>query len=129
VKIPQISNERIAEMLTTIKPMVYDEGGVVPCTFDAVDPRAVSFIWSPDGLRPVHGIEPWRQVRTLHTYGSPALFKPSIAEVLAQLTGDLTGVVGFTITGPQDADELNAEREALNAGFHVATVTLWRRAP
>lgn len=128
MRIPHITDERIAELLATIKPMVFDaQGG--PCTFDAVDPRGVSFIWDPDGLRPVEGIEPWRQVRTVHTYGHPALFKPSIAEVLAQLTGDLTGVVGFTIKGPDDVDDLNAEPEALNAGFHVATVTLWWAIP
>jgi hypothetical protein len=128
MKIPTITDDDINDLLAHIKPMVYDEAGIVPCTFDPVHPRNVSFIWGPDGLRPVEGIEPWRQVRTLHTYGHPALFKPSIAEVLAQLTGDLSEVVGFTIRGPADADELNVEREALNAGFHVGVVTLWRCA-
>ena len=125
--IPPISDERIAEMLQTIHPMVLDRQGA-PHTFAPVDPRTASFIWAPLDRRYVAGIEPWRQVRTLHTYGHPALFKPSIAEVLAQLTGDLSGVVGFTIKGPDDADDLNREREAMNAGFHVAVVTLWRLA-
>lgn len=127
MNIPEVSDERLSQVLANVRPMVLDAQGR-PCTFASVDPRRVSFIWDPRDLAPVVGIVPTRTIRTLHTFGHPALFKPSIAEAVAQLPADLTGVVGFTILrGPEDADDLNAEREALHAGYHVATVALWER--
>lgn len=125
MNIPKISDERIQSMLEVIRPMVLIDG--VPHTFQEVDPRRVSFIWDPKDTKPVAGLVWVQTIRTLHTYGHPILFKPSVAEVLAQLPPDLTGVVGFTIEGPADVGDLHAEPEALQAGFHVATVTLWGR--
>lgn len=57
------------------------------------------------------------------------IFKPSIAEVLAQIPEELIEqTVAFETIGPADADALNKERDALNAGFHVATTRLYGRS-
>lgn len=128
MNIPEITDERIAELLTTIAPVIVGTDGV-PYTFDRVDLRGMSFIWNPTGLTPLpFAVVKSGTIRTLHTFGHPALFKPSIAEVLAQLPADVSGIAAFSIAGPEDADDLNREREALNAGLHVATVTLWSKA-
>lgn len=70
------------------------------------------------------------EIRTLHTYGSPCFFKPSVAEVLAQIPDDmLEGVVAFETRGPSDVADMNRESEALNAGFHVARTRLYGARP
>jgi hypothetical protein len=58
------------------------------------------------------------------------MFKPSIAEVLAQIPEEhLEQVLAFEIVdSPNNVDDLNAEREALNAGYHIATTRLYKRA-
>ncbi len=138
--IPKITNERIAdtgeteessaemdaqiaELLKTIRPIILRDG--IPHVCDPVDPRGVSFTWDPKNLVPAPFVTACGTIRTLHTFGHYMLFKPSIAEVLAQIP-DPTGIVGFSIVGPTDAIDLNRESEALNAGFHAATTTLYR---
>lgn len=66
------------------------------------------------------------RINTYHTYGHPAMFKPSIAEVLAQIPDDLLGSVSaFEVSGPGHVDDINREREARDAGFHVAETILY----
>ena len=126
--IPPIDDDTIARMLETVRPLAFDSSGVL-CTMDPVDPRNMSFTWAPKGLQPLpFAVVEAQRVRTLHTFGYFGLFKPSIAEVLAQLPADLSGVVGFSIKGPADIRDVFKESDALNAGFHVAETTLWRRA-
>ena len=68
-------------------------------------------------------------IATLHAWGYYGVFKPSIAEVLAQIpAGYLDEVVAFEVAGPKDAEDLNREKEALDAGFHVARTTLYAKA-
>ena len=123
--IPAISRERVIELVEQIQPLVERDGElwrIAPC-----DPWKVAFSWSPSLRSRATGLEAVRTIRTLHTFGAPVFFKPTVAEVLAQLPDDLEGVVAFSTEGPDDADDLNREIEALNAGFHVATTTLYRR--
>ena len=69
------------------------------------------------------------RIRTLHTYAYYGFFKPSIAEVLAQIPSHLVdSVIAFETKGPGDADDLNDDRSALNAGFHAATTILYGEA-
>ncbi len=125
--IPPISYERVIELVEGIHPVVKHDERL--WYIESVDPWKTAFNWDPTLRREATDLEPLQTVRTLHTYGAPVFFKPSIAEVLAQLPEDIAGVVAFSVRGPADADALNTELEALNAGFHVATTTLYRRAP
>jgi hypothetical protein len=70
------------------------------------------------------------QITTHHSWGHYSLFKPSIAEVLAQIPAEhLNQVVAFEIVvKPETAEDLNKDLEALNAGYHVATTRLYARA-
>jgi hypothetical protein len=83
----------------------------------------------PKPAEEVKGLKPIRDIRTHHTYGYYGFFKPAIAEVLAQIPEDiLEQVVAFEIIKwPQDADDLNKELEALNAGYHVAITRLYSK--
>lgn len=92
--------------------------------------RGASFIWSPEFVREVQPSDyvAAKKVRTLHTYGYYGMFKPSLAEVLAQAPDDLHEYAALSIVGPETAEDLSREKAALDAGFHVAEVTYYRRA-
>ena len=66
-------------------------------------------------------------VRSEITSVSYGMFKPSIAEVISCIPEYMwKKVYAFEIVDkPRDASDLNKEREALNAGFHVATTRLY----
>lgn len=94
-----------------------------------VDPYNQAFSWSPVAAEPAPGLVPYATIKTLHRYAYYGFFKPSIAEVLSQIPAELVGrAVGFTCDGPETSDDLNAELIALDAGFQVATTTLYERA-
>ncbi len=93
--------------------------------------RTIAHLWDPQYLHKAKGLAPVFKFRTLHTWAYYGFFKPTVAEVLEQIPEEWLGkVCGFTITeGPEDVDDLNTQKEALNAGFHVATTTLYATAP
>ncbi len=91
-----------------------------------------SFTWSPkfDESRELAPMKPLVDFTTYHSYGYYGFFKPSIAEVLAQIPEVLLQrVVAFEIVSqPETADDLNEQAEATNAGYHVATTRLFEAA-
>lgn len=92
------------------------------------DLRGVSFTWSPKFGDEFAGLEPAKTIKTLHAYGAPGMFKPSIAEVLAQLPEDASAYVAFSIRGPETRDDLARFPTCLHAGYHVAEVTFYRKS-
>lgn len=132
--IPEISDERIDELLHRTWPVVrfsgkhQDRSGKL-FYIHSVDPRGVAFTWDPCPTDPAKGLVEIARIRTLHTYGYYGMFKPSVAEVLAQIPEHLVDqVVAFETHGPETAGDLNREIDALNAGFHVADTILYGRA-
>jgi hypothetical protein len=135
-EIPEIADERLAELAARIKPLVLrDESkidgqpgralwSIKPC-----DLRGVAFPWDPQWDMPAPAdLVPLRVVRTLHTYGYYGMFKPSVAEVLAQIPADLVETaVAFSVDGPKTATDLGKHPDELNAGFHVAQTTFYGR--
>jgi len=101
------------------------------------DLRNTSYLWHPTltcRAVPRKFLQEVARVRTLHTYGAPVFFKPSIAEVLAQMPEGLDADYFCIMERPESADDLNAESGALNVGYHVATTVFfqylpWRKAP
>lgn len=94
-----------------------------------VDLFGVAYTWDPKPADKATDLKPLCDITTYHTYGYQGLFKPSIAEVLAQIPAEyLDGVVAFEIVdSPKTVDDLNREHKALNAGYHVATTQLYIR--
>lgn len=124
MKIPKLTNERLAELQATIKPVIRD--GKDLWYIEDVDPRNIAFTWDPKPTEKATGLKLLCTARTLHTYGYHGFFKPSIAEVLAQVPADLVDkAVAFEVNGPGTADDLNQEKEALDAGFHVAQTSFY----
>lgn len=93
-RIPEISNERLAQLHARIKPVVRGarttkgavrhDGGHLYYIKD-VDFRGVAFTWDPTLTEPAEGLRDLARIETTHTCGYYGFFKPSIAEVLAQI--------------------------------------------
>lgn len=129
--IPDISDDEITQMLEHITPLVRSGGGGGGLrTAEEGDPRTVSYAWRPceDTVVDESELEEIQRIRTYHTWGHYSMFKPSVAEVFAQIPRELRGTVGaFLVIGPEDAEALNREKEALDAGYHVAETILYKR--
>jgi hypothetical protein len=131
--IPQCEDSELLARLHRVQPLVRDEGGKLKAILldemfhDIANARNYSYLWNymlptdPGELVEV------AQVQTLHTFGYLGLFKPSIAEVLCQMPSDLDADF-FEVVGPNTSVDLNAERDAVNAGFHVATTIFYKKA-
>ena len=120
--IPLMPLEEIESRAERIKPII--NGKVVDCP----DLVSTAYTWDPkfkDEVLPE--LKVLQTICTYHGYGHYSLFKPSIAEVLAQIPDDLLQqVVAFEIVDrPETAEDLNKHLDALNAGFHVAYARLY----
>jgi hypothetical protein len=124
--IPEISDERLAELSERIKPLVRNGDGEL-CYIRPVDLRGTAYTWSPKIIEKAGEMNVITDITTYHTYGYYGFFKPSIGEVLAQIPAEYVDrVVAFEIIkSPETADDLNREKAALNAGYHVATTRLY----
>jgi len=137
--IPDVPEDRIRELAKRIKPVVrfsislpggflfYPDG--IPFYIRKVDLFDIAYTWSPKPRWPATRLTPLQDITTYHSWGHYSLFKPSIAEVLAQIPANLLDrVVAFEIIKqPETADDLNQNIEAMHAGFHVATTRLYAR--
>ena len=108
--IPAISAERVAELLQRIRPLVRSHTQGLLHFYQAPgerDPFRSSFTWDGDkGLGERAPVESYRLLEaqpTYHACGYHACFKPSIAEVLAQIPEHLIeDVVAFEVLFGQD---------------------------
>ena len=126
--IPEVPKKRIEELAERIKPVVqFARKGKY--YIRPVDLFGIAYTWDPKSADKATGLKLLCDITTYHTYGYYGMFKPSIAEVLAQIPAEyLDKVVAFEIVGsPETADDLNREHEAVNAGYHVATTRLYVR--
>jgi hypothetical protein len=126
--IPEVREERIKKLAERIKPVVkFARKG--KCYIEPVDPFEVAYTWNPQATTRATGLKPLCDITTYHTYSYSGFFKPSIAEVLAQIPNKHLGkVIAFEIVdSPEDVNDLNREHEAFNAGYHVARTRLYVR--
>jgi hypothetical protein len=127
LEVPTITDERLEELARQIKPVVMKDGRLF--YIEPTDMRTIAFMWSPvyreaaDDLRAIDYLD------TLHSYGYYGFFKPTIAETLATINTLpeelITKVSAFSVHGPEDRDELNAQWSIVQAGFHQATTILY----
>lgn len=83
-KIPDITDERIAELLTKMQPVLRNAKGELH-HIEPVDPRKIAFTWAPKFTKQVKAWADIGRIETNHSCGYIGLFKPSISEVLAQI--------------------------------------------
>lgn len=128
IQIPKISDDRLNELYARIKPVVEFDG--VKHYIRKCHLRTTAYTWDAKKTKAAPALKELLAIRTYHTYGYHGFFKPSIAECIAQIPNDVIDqVTEFEIVKrPLEAKDLNEEKRALNAGFHVATTVLYVRA-
>lgn len=124
--IPDLSDEKLTLLAAKMRPVMRDAKGML--RFIApVDLRNVAFTWQPVVFRERADLVQVATIRTLHTWGYPAFFKPSIAE--AQIPSGMEDVVvAFEVVGPRAVSDFYVDEEtrrAFDAGFHTAKTTLY----
>lgn len=143
-RIPDITDERLVELPAQIKPLIRyamikegadfgqlkftDRGNPIRdrqglLTFvEPSDLRTVSLMWDPKVIgQPRQELMVIDRLITFHDFGAPSLFKPSVAEVLAQIQDrtDIADCVGFEVFG--DLDSLHVGRD----GYHWTNTILY----
>ena len=127
--IPEISDEKLKKLARKIKPIVRDEKNVLRY-IKSVDLRNIAYTWSPVFTKKAPEFSVITDTTTYHTWGYYGFFKPSIAEVIAQIPPRyLDRVCAFEIIkSPENISEVFGEQEALNAGYHVAITRLYEKS-
>ncbi len=126
VWIPRVPKSHIVELSSRIRPVITfgrnEHWYVVP-----VDTFTQSFLWDPEKESRAQGLKVLCDIKTYHTFGYYCLFRPTVAEVIAQIPrAYIKDTVAFEIVGrPMTATDLNKDVAALNAGYHGATTRLY----
>lgn len=140
LQIPEITDERLRQLYSRIKPVMKKAGSNELYwlrEFSDEELRRVAYNWGDNFDKPVYEgkITPikGKDFKCLHRYGFQGFFKPSIAEVLAQIDPKLLSiVVAFEIiSSPHTEADFYKDpftRAAFNEGFHVSTVRLYKIA-
>ena len=110
-KIPRISDEKLEDLASRIKPVVrfikiehpdlvifrQSSDGDLYYIEDG-GPRNFSFIWDTKAkcLADDINLDPYKILRTIHYYATPAIFHPLLEDILAQIPEeDIGRVVAF----------------------------------
>ena len=150
IKIPELTDFTLMERYKGLKPLVFDKATGqlqwIKGRSTAEELRNIAYAWEPEPLR---NVEP-EEVKAmedydfscLHTWGSPGLFKPTIAEVLSQVdyervTHDIISVecgvrmhlVAFCIIDfPKTVDDLRKDvwtSYFFDEGYHTSRIRLY----
>ena len=133
--IPKVSEEEIRARSNRIKPVMQFKTGKVNVGLWRLKPvRSIfrsTFTWYPLPAEPVLYLQAVRDIRTYHRKGHKGVFRPLIAEILAQIPEeDLMRVVAFElVSSPHHEDDFGWDQKAFEAGYHVATVRLYIQDP
>ena len=134
VSIPEISREELLARYNRIKPIV-EIGGTKYFlrNFTEEELTGISYLWDKveDKRTPVdmslYVPKPNRDFECIHKYGYYGLFKPSIAEVLAQIPElDLPFIDAFEIIEePRTTEDFYKNKIVFENGFHISKVRLY----
>ena len=123
-----IPQDKIEQVLKRVVPLLERDGQLQRIDISNVNAYSQSYIWAPKLVGPMpFEVEPFDTIETYHTFGHYGLFKPSLAEVVQRLPDD-PQIVAFSLCGPGDAAELTQQKGAVEAGYHTAKCTLYRKA-
>lgn len=118
--IPEISDAKLEELYKRIKPVVGRKGKLYYIKDE--DLRKVAFTWEPKLKNKAKKLERLCDITTYHTYGYHGFFKPSIAEVIAQIPENyLDETVAF-----ETFTDLTLENIVGN--YHVTTTRLYTKS-
>jgi len=130
----QINDEKLLELHEKIKPVLLYHGKLVEIVgnkgkcgrkdyFETIESlRNISFIWSPIYGKTRADLEKLAQITTRHTCGYIGFFKPSIAEILAQIPKRYIKDTIAYETGREDKDICGSS----SGDYHIAKTRLYR---
>ncbi len=135
VSIPKITDEELLARYAKIKPIVkvgIEKYFLREFTLEELKTRA--YTWETEQTKAgIVNMDEFVDINEdfecIHTYGYHGFFKPTIAEVLAQIKDTDVGVVDAfeIIESPETAESLSRNKNAFNQGFHTSTVRLYNR--
>lgn len=133
VSIPEISKEELLARYKRIKPIVEIEGKKYFLReFKESELTGISYIWNKnEDKREAVDMDLFvpcvmKDFECIHAYGYPGLFKPSIAEVLAQIPEfDVPFIDAFEIIKSPTASDFAKNQIVFNNGFHISKVRLY----
>lgn len=129
--LPTIEDDRLALLVSDIVPVHLDGDGTTARVYAACDPRRTAFSWDAPTSRVVQVLERIGEpVETLHTFGAPAFFKPTLAEVFAQMPDgieDRANAFSIDLT-PEQFKRVDPTPEVPYSSetYHAATVQFLR---
>lgn len=135
--IPDLRQSKLIELYSKIKPVVHKDDKLYYLReFSSDELSNVAYLWKIDedisSEVPENLLVPLEKYdfECLHKFASPGLFKPTIAEVLAQISQEVISIVcAFEIIkSPEtkaDFFEDTFKTIAYENSFHVSTVRLY----
>lgn len=131
--IPKIDDKTLAGFYRLLKPIVtIDEVKYLLKEFSLEQLRNISYIWERnEDKRDVvdsNKLEPVEDFLCLHTWGYYGLFKPSIAEILAQVPEKTIceANVFEIIEKPETREDVFRYPEVVDNGFHLSKVRSYK---
>ena len=131
--IPKIDDKTLAGFYRLLKPIVtIDEVKYLLKEFSLEQLRDISYIWDRnEDKRDVvdsNKLEPVEDFLCLHTWGYYGLFKPSIAEILAQVPEKTIceANVFEIIEKPETRADVFRYPEVVDNGFHLSKVRSYK---
>ena len=138
VSIPEITDEELKTRYKRIKPVVEIEGKkYLLREYTQEELRGKSYLWDMEqDKREEIDIDEYAPLvdydfECIHKYGYYAFFKPSIAEVLAQIPEDLVGLVDLfeIIEEPKTTEDFSKNKIVFYNGYHISKVRLyWKKS-
>ena len=127
--IPKISDAELLDLYRLLKPIVEVED-IKHCLkkLSLLDLRTLAYTWSAKENKR-EAIDPSKmetvdEFACLHKWGFYGFFKPSVAEVLAQVPGHvIEDANAFEIVEyPETVEDLNRYHDLVKDGFHLSKV-------
>ena len=111
--VPEISEEKLNNLIEKIVPVVREDNKLYQIKIP--DLRKTAYTWDFEMTEECNNLKEVIRIKTHHYCGYYGFFKPSIAEVLAQIPEDLIGKVNaFEIISDTDSgtdDEIKIFKE------------------
>ena len=121
-----LERAEVEELHKKVKPVVRVNGELwtIVANYDLIN---AAYLWD---MLPSQRVANYQLVKTQHTvhkWGYYGYFRPSVVEVLSCIkpTLDVCAIKYYELTGPQSADDLNAQLFFLDNGLHLAEVKLY----
>jgi len=131
--IPNIPEEKLLELYSNIRPIVKIDGKkYLLKDFKPEELREHSYIWDADKdkreIVEEETLEIIQDFHCLHTWAYYGVFKPTIAEVLAQMPIESREQANFfeIVDQPRTVDDLSRNQVITDAGYHLSIVRTYK---